>query len=94
MKCVVIKKFIDLQDNNHTYHEGDTFPREGMTASADRIHELSTTKNRRNIQLIQVQRDAEEATPEAKEEPRNTSAGSNEDTTPKRKEKQKKRKEK
>ncbi len=49
----VLTKFTDLQDNNHKYHAGDIFPREGLKASADRIKELSTSTNRRGIPLIE-----------------------------------------
>lgn len=49
----VIKRFTDLQDGNHLYIEGDTFPREGVTASEARLVELSTTANRRHIPLIE-----------------------------------------
>ena len=28
----VIKYFTDLQDNEHPYNAGDTFPRDGLTA--------------------------------------------------------------
>lgn len=51
----VIKRFTDLQDGNHLYIEGDTFPREGVTASEARIQELSTAANRRHIPLIEVE---------------------------------------
>ena len=49
----VIKRFTDLQDGNHLYIEGDTFPREGVTASEARLVELSTAANRRHIPLIE-----------------------------------------
>lgn len=29
----VIKHFIDLHDNDHSYNEGDIFPREGVDVS-------------------------------------------------------------
>lgn len=53
----VIKRFTDLQDGNHLYIEGDTFPREGVTASEERLVELSTTANRRRIPLIEAVKD-------------------------------------
>ena len=43
--------FTDLQDNDYAYHAGDAFPRDGMTASVDRIKELSSTQNKRGIAL-------------------------------------------
>lgn len=62
----VTKYFTDLQDNGYAYNEGDTFPRDGMTVTADRIKELSTSANRRGIALIEEVRGAEE-TPAAEE---------------------------
>ena len=35
----VIKYFTDLQDNEHPYNAGDTFPRDGLTVSRERIIE-------------------------------------------------------
>ena len=48
----VIEYFTDLQDKEHEYRVGDTFPREGVNASPARIKELSSKKNRRGIPLI------------------------------------------
>jgi hypothetical protein len=56
----VTNYFTDLQDGDHTYNEGDTFPRDGVTVTADRIKELSTSANRRGIALIEEVRGAEE----------------------------------
>ena len=33
----VIKYFTDLQDKEHPYHPGDTFPRDGIQVSAERL---------------------------------------------------------
>ncbi len=66
----VIKVFTDLQDNEHKYHTGDIFPRDGYVASAERIKELSTSKNRRGCPLIEEIPDNNPVTPasdEAKE---------------------------
>ena len=52
----VLTKFRDLEDNNYTYEEGDTYPREGLEVSADRLKELSTKKNRRKTQLIKKEK--------------------------------------
>ena len=52
--------FTDLQDNNHAYNVGDTFPRDGMAVTPDRIKELSGTQNKRGIALIEEVRGAEE----------------------------------
>lgn len=49
----VIKTFTDLQDDNHKYITGDTYPRNGVEVSKERIEELSTKKNRRGIILIE-----------------------------------------
>lgn len=49
----VIKTFTDLQDDNHKYITGDTYPRNGVEVSEERIEELSTKKNRRGIILIE-----------------------------------------
>lgn len=49
----VIKFFRDLQDNNHAYHVGDSFPYNGMEVSEDRLKELSTDANRRHVPLIE-----------------------------------------
>lgn len=48
----VIKFFTDLQDNKHPYHEGDTFPREGVTVTEERLKELASKKNKRGVALI------------------------------------------
>lgn len=48
----VIKAFTDLQDNNHLYKEGDTYPREGVPVLPSRVKELATTANRRGEILI------------------------------------------
>lgn len=49
----VIVRFTDLQDNNHLYEVGDTYPREGYSPSAWRYRELSSTKNKRGVVLIE-----------------------------------------
>ena len=67
-KFKVITYFTDLQDNGYAYHEGDFFPRDGVTVSNQRIKELSTTSNCRGIPLIQTSDDATEATEEPKED--------------------------
>lgn len=48
----VIKFFTDLQDEDHAYHEGDFFPREGLKVTPERIAELSSASNRRGVPLI------------------------------------------
>ena len=49
----VIKSFTDLQDGNHLYKVGDTFPREGLTVSEERLEELSTSANKQGVPLIE-----------------------------------------
>lgn len=49
----VIENFTDLQDFNHPYKVGDTFPRLGMKVSDARISELSGNKNKRKKPLIE-----------------------------------------
>ena len=49
----VIKSFTDLQDNNHAYSVGDTFPHNGGDVDAERIAELSGDKNRLGVPLIE-----------------------------------------
>ena len=46
--------FTDMQDNDYPYDEGDVFPRQGLSVNENRLKELSTTANRRGIQLIQL----------------------------------------
>lgn len=62
MAYKAIVSFTDLQDNNHRYHTGDTFPRAGVTVSQERLEELLTDKNRRHKPMII------EDLPEVKEE--------------------------
>lgn len=50
----VIKHFVDLQDGNHPYNEGDCFPRKGAKASDERIAELAGSNNLQNTPLIAV----------------------------------------
>ena len=54
----VIVFFTDLQDNNQPYTVGDTFPREGLEVSADRLAELSGCDNLRKMPLIELVEEA------------------------------------
>lgn len=56
----VIKHFCDLQDKNHSYNEGDIFPREGLEVSEERLAELAGSQNRQGTPLIKA---AEEVAP-------------------------------
>ena len=49
----VIKYFTDLQDNDYAYYVGDTFPRNGVEAGAERAAELSSDKNLQGVPLIE-----------------------------------------
>lgn len=49
----VIHYFTDLQDEDHIYHAGDTFPREGLKVTKTRINGLLSGKNARDIPLIE-----------------------------------------
>ena len=70
----VIKHFIDLHDNDHSYNEGDIFPREG-------VEELAGSNNKQHSPLIELveetsdnatDTDVDEKPPEAgKKEPEN-----------------------
>lgn len=79
MKYRVLKYFTDLQDNRHAYHVGETFPREGLEVSSERLVELSSDKNKRGIPLIEkieeeplpfTEDDSVEEAAEAKPKPR------------------------
>lgn len=54
----VIKFFTDLQDSNYAYKVGDVFPREGMTVSDKRLKELSGSKNKQGVPLIEKVKDS------------------------------------
>ena len=49
----VIAYFTDLQDNNHPYKEGDTFPRKGLEVKEERLAELSGSNNKQGKPLIE-----------------------------------------
>ena len=50
----VIHFFTDLNDDNHTYHTGDKFPRDGVSVSDDRVKELSGNGNKLGLSLIKA----------------------------------------
>lgn len=58
----VIKHFVDLQDNNHKYDVGDTYPRKGMSVLPSRIKELASKNNRQGVPLIEEIPEVEEKT--------------------------------
>lgn len=53
----VIRFFTDLQDNDYPYSEGDIFPRDGLSVSAERIAELSSGNNKQHTPLIRKVKD-------------------------------------
>lgn len=50
----VIKHFIDLHDNDHSYNEEDIFPREGVDVSEERLKELAGSDNKQHTPLIEL----------------------------------------
>ena len=54
MSYKVIHYFTDLQDFNHPYRVGDSFPRLGMKVSDARLKELSTKANKQGKPLIEL----------------------------------------
>lgn len=53
MKYKVISYFEDLQDDNHSYNIGDTYPRKGLKVSEERIAELMSDSNKQRKPLIE-----------------------------------------
>lgn len=53
-KYEVIKYFTDLQDGNRPYEVGDTYPRDGLEPSLERVAELSGTDNKQGVPLIKA----------------------------------------
>lgn len=58
--------FVDLQDSNHSYAAGDTYPRQGLKPTKERTAELSGAGNGRKIPLIKEVKEAEQAAPKKK----------------------------
>ena len=50
----VIRFFTDLQDGEHPYDVGDTFPREGIEVTEERLAELVGPSNRQGVPLIEL----------------------------------------
>lgn len=65
MKYRVTEFFTDLQDGNHPYDVGDTYPRKGLKPTAERIDELSTNKNLHGVPLIEAEEKSKTAPDEA-----------------------------
>ena len=64
----VIKSFTDLQDNNHAYSVGDTFPHNGVEVDAERVAELASDKNRLGVPLIEAIEEKPKRTRKKKDE--------------------------
>lgn len=61
----VVRYFTDLQDNDHEYNVGDTFPRIGLEVTDERLAELASVENKQGVVLIEK---VAEETPVAAEE--------------------------
>jgi len=89
--------FTDLQDNEHVYHTGDIFPREGLEVSDERIAELSSNQNKRGVPLIvkimDETKDTEEYIPKPEEDTQEVEADVNPSKTTKAKKNGKKKQE-
>lgn len=59
----VVTAFYDLDDSNHKYSVGDTYPRSGYTPTEERIEFLAGTANKVGVPVIQMAVDAEEKKP-------------------------------
>lgn len=49
----VIVPFFDLQDGDHAYSIGDSFPRKGVTVSEERLAHLMSNKTRHRRPVIE-----------------------------------------
>lgn len=68
----VLHYFTDSQDENRAYHTGDTFPRDGLSVSDERIAELSSKNNKLGIPLIGNGKAEPKAEAEDKPKPKRT----------------------
>ena len=64
----VIKSFTDLQDNNHAYYVGETFPHNGVEVGAERIAELASDTNLQGVPLIEEVVEKQKRTRKKKDE--------------------------
>ena len=51
-KYIVLALFTDLQDGDHLDDVGDSYPRDGLKPSAERIAELMSSDNKQGKALI------------------------------------------
>ena len=49
----VIRCFTDLQDNEYAYNVGDTYPRQGVVVTGERVAELKSASNKQGTPLIE-----------------------------------------
>jgi hypothetical protein len=74
MVYTVIHDFADLQDGEHIYRVGDSFPRSGVKPTSGRIAELLSNGNRIGTALI-AEKIETARTPEAEAEPEHKRQG-------------------
>ena len=74
---VIYKIFKDLQDKEHIYKKGDTYPREGYQPTQKRIKELASKNNKIGETLIKK---IEEASVQDKVESDETKEGQKDDS--------------
>ena len=74
-KYKVVSYFTDLQDADYPYNVGDTYPRNGLTVTAERIAELSGKSNLRGIPLIEEVREKAEKVETVKEDAEKAETG-------------------
>lgn len=72
MKYKVIVEFADLEDGNHVYHVGDTYPRQGLAPAKERVEFLHSSQNLLHTPVIEavdaMNEPVEQGTVEATEE--------------------------
>lgn len=78
MKYEVVRYFTDMQDNDFAYHEGDTYPRDGLNPSEQRIKDLMNGNNFQKVTLI-VPKKSIKAKEQPKEQPKEEVVWSKED---------------
>lgn len=54
MKYKVIVEFADLEDGNHIYHVGDTYPRQGLAPAKERVGFLHSSQNLLHTPVIEA----------------------------------------
>lgn len=50
----VVSYFTDLKDNNRPYKVGDTYPRDGLEVSEERLAFLASNKTKRGFPVIEM----------------------------------------